>query len=161
VTQLAQLSSTLAEQSNNLAQILHVAPNALANFYNIEDPRYGAFVGQLGLGNLQASGAQLGCGLFAGLLGVTGQSSQSVLDQFRTDCQQLVAPLDTLLGLSNGVLPGGQLPIVGSGSTTDGGANGSPPKSSGSGDLSALLPGLLSSDPVTGLLGLLLPGVGG
>lgn len=97
VRDVAELSSTLAEQTKAIEQVVHVAPTALANFYNIIDPRYGAFTGALGLGNLQASGASLSCGLIAGILGVTPQTSGPELEVFREQCKAAVEPFAQLL----------------------------------------------------------------
>ncbi|MCW2784729.1 MAG: hypothetical protein JWP74_1246 [Marmoricola sp.] len=113
VRDLAEFSSTLAEQTKQLQQILHVAPTALVNFYNIIDPRYNAFTGALGLGNLQASGAGLACGMIAGVIGITPATSGPKLDEFRNQCKTAVGPFASLLGVGDSAFPNGTLPIPG------------------------------------------------
>ena len=49
VNKLADFTSLLSNQSDDIEQILHVLPNALANFYNIYDPAQGEAYGLLGL----------------------------------------------------------------------------------------------------------------
>jgi phospholipid/cholesterol/gamma-HCH transport system substrate-binding protein len=147
VRELAELSSTLAEQTKGIEQILHVAPNALGNFYNIIDPRYGAFTGVLGLGNLQAGAPGLACGLIAGLLGISPTTTGPQLTQFREQCKNVVSPFAQLLGVKDTTFPYGSLPIPGT----------KPPLTPGttapSTAPSTSKPGSLSS-----LLGILLPG---
>lgn len=53
VDQLAQFTSLLTERSDDIEQILHVAPNGLANFYNIYDPAQGSVNGLLNLPNFR------------------------------------------------------------------------------------------------------------
>ena len=49
INRLADFTGLLSNQSDDVEQILHVLPNALANFYNIYDPAQGSAYGLLGL----------------------------------------------------------------------------------------------------------------
>ena len=61
VNRLAEFTSILSDQSEDLEQLLHVAPNGLANFYNIYDPAQGTATGLLSLPNF-ANPVQFICG---------------------------------------------------------------------------------------------------
>lgn len=52
VTKLAEFTSLLTEHSEDIEQVLHVAPNALANFYNIYNPAQGSIGAILSLPNI-------------------------------------------------------------------------------------------------------------
>lgn len=83
---LADLASTLAGKSDDLAQILQNAPFSVDDFY--QSIQRHAVVGRLSLDNFQGA-AQLLCGALLG----TGGSSQ--------DCATAVGPLLKLLGISS------------------------------------------------------------
>ncbi|MCG5431343.1 MCE family protein [Mycobacterium sp. MYCO198283] len=51
VNKLADFTSLLSNQSDDIEQILHVTPNGLANFYNIYNPAQGTVGGVLSLPN--------------------------------------------------------------------------------------------------------------
>ena len=51
VDKLTQLTSLLSNQSDDLEQVLHIAPNGLANFYNIYEPAQGTVAGVLSVPN--------------------------------------------------------------------------------------------------------------
>jgi phospholipid/cholesterol/gamma-HCH transport system substrate-binding protein len=53
INKLTDFTSLLSNQSDDIEQILHVLPNALANFYNIYDPAQGTANGVLGLPEFQ------------------------------------------------------------------------------------------------------------
>lgn len=61
VTKLSDFTKILSDQSEDLEQLLHVAPNGLANFYNIYDPAQGTLNGLLSLPNF-ANPVQFICG---------------------------------------------------------------------------------------------------
>ncbi|MEW5808755.1 MAG: MCE family protein [Actinomycetota bacterium] len=61
VDRLAQFTTLLTEHSDDIEQVLHVAPNGLANFYNIYDPAQGSVNGILNLPNF-ANPVQFVCG---------------------------------------------------------------------------------------------------
>jgi phospholipid/cholesterol/gamma-HCH transport system substrate-binding protein len=49
INRLSDFTGLLSNQSDDIEQVLHVLPNALANFYNIYDPAQGTANGLLGL----------------------------------------------------------------------------------------------------------------
>jgi phospholipid/cholesterol/gamma-HCH transport system substrate-binding protein len=61
VSRLTEFTKILSDQSEDIEQVLHVAPNGLANFYNIYDPAQGAASGLLSLPNF-ANPVQFICG---------------------------------------------------------------------------------------------------
>jgi len=68
VDKLSQLTKLFSDQSDDIEQLLHVAPNGLANFYNIYDPAQGTATGLLSLPNF-ANPVQFICGgVFEGSL---------------------------------------------------------------------------------------------
>lgn len=86
VTDLNVLAATLADRSNELAGVLHVAPTALVDLSNIiQDQALTARAALSGLENVP----QLLCGA---ILGIGGTSQQ---------CTQALQPLLDMLGLSN------------------------------------------------------------
>ncbi|MCW2751415.1 MAG: hypothetical protein JWR83_2525 [Aeromicrobium sp.] len=85
VSSVGKLSKTVADKSNTLAQLLHVAPDAAEGLYNsVEDS---AVTGRVALGNFQGA-AQLLCG---SILGVGGTVEQ---------CRAAIDPLLKVLGLT-------------------------------------------------------------
>lgn len=83
--QLTTLAEALAERSNSLASLLHVAPHSVAGLYNTVENQ--AVTGRVALGNLDST-AELLCGA---LLGVGGTSA---------DCKAALGPLLQLVGLT-------------------------------------------------------------
>jgi phospholipid/cholesterol/gamma-HCH transport system substrate-binding protein len=63
ISKLADFTGLLSNQSDDVEQILHVLPNALANFYNIYDPAQGAANGVVGLPEFN-NPVQFICGVF-------------------------------------------------------------------------------------------------
>ncbi|MDZ4236036.1 MAG: MCE family protein, partial [Dietzia sp.] len=61
VDKLADFTKILSDEDHNIEQILHVAPNGLANFYNIYEPAQGSLAGLLSLPNF-ANPVQFICG---------------------------------------------------------------------------------------------------
>jgi phospholipid/cholesterol/gamma-HCH transport system substrate-binding protein len=66
VGRLADVTTTLVEKRPQLEQVLHVAPNALANFNNIYSPRQGSLNGAIAATN-GANPINLICGMIEGL----------------------------------------------------------------------------------------------
>jgi len=64
VADLGQLTSTIAQQRDNLATLLHVGPNTLTNLYNIISPRSLAFTGAPVVDNLSTP-ADFVCSAYA------------------------------------------------------------------------------------------------
>lgn len=87
VGQLAKLSHLLAGKQYQLAELLHVAPTALSNFYNIVDPRYHAATGTLAAANFDDL-AQLVCRQIVATGGIV------------KDCLTVLQPLLNQIGLS-------------------------------------------------------------
>jgi phospholipid/cholesterol/gamma-HCH transport system substrate-binding protein len=65
VNRLTDLTSLVSNQSDDVEQILHVLPNAMANFYNIYNPAQGTANGLLGLPEF-SNPIQFICGNFEG-----------------------------------------------------------------------------------------------
>ena len=86
VESLASLTHTLNQKQYQLQLLLHVAPTALSNFYNIIDPRYHAATGTLAIGNFDDV-AQLVCRQVVETGGVVA------------DCIKLLQPLVKQIGL--------------------------------------------------------------
>ena len=85
VSQLADATKVLAEKRPELEQVLHIAPNALANFYQIYKPAQGSLTGVVGLNEL-ASPLTLLCGSVEGLEANDSQRSADL-------CRQFIAPV--------------------------------------------------------------------
>ncbi len=86
VASLASLTHILNQKQYQLQLLLHVAPTALSNFYNIIDPRYHAATGTLAIGNFD-NVAQLVCRQVIATGGVV------------SDCVKLLQPLVKQIGL--------------------------------------------------------------
>ena len=107
LTGLADVTSTVAKQQGDLAQILHVAPNALSNLAESYHQRQNAVGVDLHAANIQSPG-QLLCGAIGGAAGTNAeQTSQlcsqligQLLDQTTNNpqSQQLLEALLVLLG---------------------------------------------------------------
>jgi phospholipid/cholesterol/gamma-HCH transport system substrate-binding protein len=141
IRDLATLTSTLAAKKYQVAELLHVAPTALSNFYNIIDPRYAAATGTLSIGNFDNM-AQLICRQIV-------QTGGTV-----KDCEALLNPLLKQVGLS-------KLPT-----SLGDGLNASPLKSTPAVQAPTSDPTPPQTTPLkvtknmTALVGLLLPGGG-
>lgn len=126
VTGLKPLTSMLADNRQKLADLLHVAPHALSNFYNIYDPLTGAITSTASTANLQSPGVMICSTIFN-----FGGSPE--------DCQRAIGPLAGLLTAEPA--PVGVSPIERNGRENSRSAPGGPSGSSaGSSDG---LPGLL------------------
>lgn len=86
VGKLAEFTSLLTEHSEDIEQVLHVAPNGLANFYNIYNPAQGSIGAILSLPNLANPVQFLCAGVF---------DAAATPDYFkRTEiCRQRMAPV--------------------------------------------------------------------
>lgn len=127
------LAATLADRSNELAGVLHVAPTALDNLHNVIEDQ--AITARASLANLD-SVAQLVCGA---VLGVGGTAAQ---------CASALRPLLDLLGLDQIASSGGLSAVLG-GTGGTGGLGGLLGGSGGSGGagggVGSLLGGLLGT----------------
>lgn len=131
VKDLTLLGATLADRSNQLAAILHIAPTALINLYNIVEHQ--AVTGRASLTGL-SNAAQLLCGA---ILGAGGTAQQ---------CTQALAPLINLVklaqshgGISSAAI-GGPAPVPTPAGLTTGLPN----------SLNTTLSGLLGSNSLLG-----------
>jgi phospholipid/cholesterol/gamma-HCH transport system substrate-binding protein len=126
------LSAALADRSNELAGVLHIAPTALIDLYNVMEDQ--AITGRASLTGL-TDGAQLICGA---LLGAGGTAQQ---------CRDALAPLVNLLKLGGiGQKTTATAPGAPQGSAGASGAPGSGGLQGVLGGLTALLPGLLGTN---------------
>lgn len=138
VKDLTLLSAALADRSNQLAAVLHLAPTALINLYNIIENQ--AITGRASLTGLSDS-AQLICGA---ILGAGGTAQQ---------CRDALAPLVNLIKIAQGQAT---VPAA-TGQASPGGSNVTPPGglSNATGGLlnglSTVLPGLLGTNLLGGL----------
>ena len=66
VSRLADATEVLAQKRSEIEQVLHIAPNALANFNNIYKPAQGSITGAIALNNT-ANPINAICGLIRGL----------------------------------------------------------------------------------------------
>lgn len=86
VEKITDLSSLLTSHSDDIEQLLHVAPNGLSNFYNIYNPAQGSMAGLLSLPNF-ANPVQFIC---AGSF----ESGATTDNYKRTEiCRQRMAPV--------------------------------------------------------------------
>ncbi|MGP4053613.1 MCE family protein [Mycobacterium sp. 4D054] len=89
VTRLVNVTQNLVDHRADLEQVMHVAPSALANAYNMMDPRTGGASGVFVLNNLADPNAFF-CGMLGALANVTAIESGKL-------CQQYLGPgLDTM-----------------------------------------------------------------
>jgi phospholipid/cholesterol/gamma-HCH transport system substrate-binding protein len=137
---LAGVAKLLSDDQMKLANLLHLAPTTLANFYNIYDPTSGAFTGRLMLTQLNGLSNTVCQGIFS--LGGTLQ-----------DCQNALAPVLDQLNLKN--VPVAVNPTVQPGTPNQknpGEPDPAPGPSSG------ITPPYSTTPVAGGLLGLLTPG---
>ncbi|MGE2730620.1 MCE family protein [Mycolicibacterium vaccae] len=89
VTRLVNVTQNLVEHRADLEQVLHVTPSAIANAYNMMDPRTGAASGVFVLNNM-ADPTAFFCGMLGALANVTAPESAKL-------CAQYLGPgLDTV-----------------------------------------------------------------
>ena len=85
INRLTDFTSILTSQTDDVEQILHVLPNAMANFYNIYNPAQGTANGILGLPEF-ANPVQFICGNFEG-------AGTPDYDKRAEICRQRMAPV--------------------------------------------------------------------
>ena len=85
VNKLTDFTSLVSNQSDDVEQILHVLPNAMANFYNIYNPAQGTANGLLGLPEF-SNPIQFICGNFDG-------AGTPEYDKRTEICRQRMAPV--------------------------------------------------------------------
>ena len=81
VGMLADTTTVLVDQKASLERVLHVAPTALANYYNIYSPLQGSFAG---VPALQSFGNPLDfiCGAIQGLANETAEAGAALCNQY-------------------------------------------------------------------------------
>jgi virulence factor Mce-like protein len=88
IQRLNNVTQNLVDHRKDLEQVLHVAPTAFANQYNIFDPRTGGATGVFAFNNL-ANARMLMCGMFGAIENVTATETSKL-------CHQTLGPaLDT------------------------------------------------------------------
>ena len=80
VQHLAAVTQTLVDHRTDIENVLHVAPNALANGYNIYNPDTGSGVGSFSLNNF-SNPLQLVCGAIGSLENATAEESAKLCVQ--------------------------------------------------------------------------------
>ncbi|ODQ95050.1 virulence factor Mce family protein [Mycolicibacterium holsaticum] len=85
IDRLTDVTSILTNQTDDVEQVLHVLPNAMANFYNIYNPAQGTANGLLGLPEF-ANPVQFICGNFQG-------AGTPEYDKRAEICRQRMAPV--------------------------------------------------------------------
>ncbi len=97
VARLADVTQVLVDNKTSLENILHIAPNALANFENIYYPNSGAVSGAFSLVNF-ANPVYFFCGLIGGVANTTAPETAKL-------CAQYLGPVLRLLNINNIPLP--------------------------------------------------------
>ena len=102
VQRLTDLTQIVVDQREDLEQVLHVAPNAIANSYNMMDPRVGGATGVFVLKNMAEPTAFL-CGMISALENVTAPETSKLCAQYlgpalnRINFNYLPFPVNPLL----------------------------------------------------------------
>lgn len=102
VQRLANVTQNLVDHRGNLEQVLHVAPNAFANAYNMFDPRSGGASGVFVLNNM-ANPALFLCGMLSSPTNVTSTETGKLCSQYlgpglnRLNFNYLPFPVNPLL----------------------------------------------------------------
>jgi virulence factor Mce-like protein len=81
VQRLAAVTQNLVEHQTDIENILHVAPNAIANGYDIYNPDSGSFVGSFALNNF-ADPTQFICGGIAAVADATSAETAKLCAQY-------------------------------------------------------------------------------
>ncbi|KUI32492.1 mammalian cell entry protein [Mycobacterium sp. IS-1742] len=81
VLRLRNVTQTLVDHQDDLEQVLHVAPSALANSYNMMDPRTGGASGVFVLNNF-SDPTMFFCGMLGALANVTAPETSRLCSQY-------------------------------------------------------------------------------
>jgi phospholipid/cholesterol/gamma-HCH transport system substrate-binding protein len=81
VERLSNVTQSLVDHKTDLENILHVAPNAIANGYNIYNPDSGSFVGSFALNNF-ADPTRFVCGGIAAVADATSAETAKLCAQY-------------------------------------------------------------------------------
>jgi phospholipid/cholesterol/gamma-HCH transport system substrate-binding protein len=123
LTELQQTSSLLAENRQNIADVLQAAPSAVSNFYNIMDPRVPGPTGSLVLENLAAP-AEIICGTLLDL-GGTGEDCRQAIGPIAQYLTLHAPPVGLLLGENSGLTPEQLTPLAPSNTSPKAGSSSS------------------------------------
>ncbi|MDG4664820.1 MCE family protein [Mycobacterium sp. 236(2023)] len=102
VQRLANVTQNLVDHRGDLEQVLHIAPSALANAYNMMDPRTGGASGVFVLNNM-ANPTMFICGMISALENVTAPETSKLCSQYlgpaldRVNFNYLPFPVNPLL----------------------------------------------------------------
>lgn len=103
VQRLTNVTQNLVDHQGDLEQVLHVAPSAIANAYNMMDPRTGGASGVFVLNNM-ANPTKFICGMISALENVTAPETSKLCAQYlgpaldRVNFNYLPFPFNPLLG---------------------------------------------------------------
>jgi virulence factor Mce-like protein len=103
IQRLTDVTQNLVDHQGDLEQVLHVAPSAIANAYNMMDPRTGGAGGVFVLNNM-ANPTKFICGMFSALENVTAPETSKLCAQYlgpgldRINFNYLPFPFNPLLG---------------------------------------------------------------
>jgi phospholipid/cholesterol/gamma-HCH transport system substrate-binding protein len=81
VSTLGDVTTVLTDRRNEIERILHTAPTALSNYYNIYSPLQGTFAGSLALQNF-ANPIDFACGAITGLANATSDQGANLCAQY-------------------------------------------------------------------------------
>ncbi|MGV8871312.1 MAG: MCE family protein [Rhodococcus sp. (in: high G+C Gram-positive bacteria)] len=81
VATVADVTTVLTDRRNEIERILHTAPTALSNYYNIYSPLQGTFAGSLALQNF-ANPVDFACGAITGLANATSDQGANLCAQY-------------------------------------------------------------------------------
>lgn len=103
IQRLTNVTQNLVDHQGDLEQVLHVAPSAIANAYNMMDPRTGGASGVFVLNNM-ANPTKFICGMISALENVTAPETGKLCAQYlgpgldRINFNYLPFPFNPLLG---------------------------------------------------------------
>ena len=136
VQRLANVTQNLADNHDNVEQLLHVAPNAIANFYNIYNPDTGASTAAFVLNGF-SNPVWLVCGMIGAVENATAAESGKLCAEYLGPALRLLnfnvfpIPINPVLGPSatpgnviyseERLAPGGAGPRAGGPGATAGG----------------------------------------
>lgn len=102
IERLTNVTQNLVDHQGDLEQVLHIAPSALANAYNMMDPRTGGASGVFVLNNM-ANPTMFICGMISALENVTAPETSKLCSQYlgpaldRINFNYLPFPVNPLL----------------------------------------------------------------
>ena len=151
VQRLANVTQTLAEHKTDIENILHIAPNAFVNAYNIYNPDSGSAVGQFVLNNL-SDPVQFICGAIGAIENTTAPETAKLCSQYLGPALSLINFNYLPLGLDPYLMPAASPESIeySEARLAPGGDGGSEPPPVTPPQLSAYVPGPTPPPPFTG-----------